>query len=324
LHNQDEIDRKDVRIGDTVYVRRAGDVIPEIVAVVLEKRPHPPPPRFDILERYPVCPVCGSRVVRLPGEAVARCTGGLYCPAQRKQSLLHFASRRAMDIDGLGEKLVDQLVDQGLVKTPVDLYRLDVPTLARLERMGEKSAQKLIAAIDRSRHTTLARFIYALGIRNVGEATARDLAHHFGSLDALMNADEAALMAVPDIGPVVAESIRQFFAEPHNRQVIAGLRRVGVTWPERREASARTALTGKTFVLTGTLASMTRDEARERIEAAGGRVSASVSKKTDYVVAGSEPGSKLARARELGVPVLDEAGFLALLGENDTHPRKTT
>jgi DNA ligase (NAD+) len=324
LHNQDEIDRKDVRIGDTVYVRRAGDVIPEIVAVVLEKRPHPPPPRFDILERYPVCPVCGSRVVRLPGEAVARCTGGLYCPAQRKQSLLHFASRRAMDIDGLGEKLVDQLVDQGLVKTPVDLYRLDVPTLARLERMGEKSAQKLIAAIDRSRHTTLARFIYALGIRNVGEATARDLAHHFGSLDALMNANEAALMAVPDIGPVVAESIRQFFAEPHNRQVIAGLRRVGVTWPERREASARTALTGKTFVLTGTLASMTRDEARERIEAAGGRVSASVSKKTDYVVAGSEPGSKLARARELGVPVLDEAGFLALLGENDTHPRKTT
>ena len=324
LHNQDEIDRKDVRIGDTVYVRRAGDVIPEIVAVVLEKRPHPPPPRFDILERYPVCPVCGSRVVRLPGEAVARCTGGLYCPAQRKQSLLHFASRRAMDIEGLGEKLVDQLVDQGLVKTPVDLYRLDVPTLARLERMGEKSAQKLIAAIDRSRHTTLARFIYALGIRNVGEATARDLAHHFGSLDALMNADEAALMAVPDIGPVVAESIRQFFAEPHNRQVIAGLRRVGVTWPERREASARTALTGKTFVLTGTLASMTRDEARERIEAAGGKVSASVSKKTDYVVAGSEPGSKLARARELGVPVLDEAGFLALLGENDTHPRKTT
>ncbi len=315
LHNQDEIDRKDVRIGDTVYVRRAGDVIPEVVAVVLEKRPSPPPPRFDILERYPVCPVCGSHVVRLPDEAVVRCTGGLYCPAQRKQSLLHFASRRAMDIEGLGDKLVDQLVDRGIVNTPVDLYRLDWPTLARLDRMGEKSAQNLIDAIDKSRNTTLARFIFALGIRNVGEATARDLALHFGSLDALMKANDAQLMEVPDVGPVVAESITQFFAEPHNCEVIEGLRRAGVHWPENENYRARAggSLSGKLFVLTGTLASLTREAAKEKIAAAGGKVSGSVSKKTDYVVAGADPGSKLEKAQELGIPVLDEAGFMALL-----------
>ncbi len=320
LHNQDEIDRKDVRVGDSVIVRRAGDVIPEIVGVVLERRPSPPPPRFDILQHYPVCPVCGSRVVREPGEAVTRCTGGLYCPAQRKQALLHFASRRAMDIEGLGEKLVDQLVDRGLVETPADLYRLDLPTLAGLERMAEKSAGNLLAAIDKSRETTLARFIYALGIPNVGEATARDLAQHFGSLDALLGADVERLQQVPEVGPVVARSIRDFLDEPHNRQVIEALRAAGVHWREAAgKGSTPGPLSGKTFVLTGTLPHLSRDQAKEMIEAAGGRVSGSVSKKTDYVVVGAEPGSKYDRALELKIPLLDEEGLLRLLGdESDT------
>ena len=314
LHNQDEIDRLDVREGDSVIVRRAGDVIPEVVAVVKERRPHPAPPRFNILQRYPACPVCGSRVMRQPGEATIRCTGGLYCPAQRKQALLHFASRRAMDIDGLGEKLVDQLVDSGIVHTPADLYKLDLEQLAGLERMGEKSAANLLAAIGKSKHTTLARFIYALGIRNVGEATAKDLARHFGSLDDLMAADEETLMQVPEVGPVVAQSIIQFFAEPHNREVIGQLRAAGVCWPEsapRRKPMGR--LAGKTLVLTGTLPHMTRDEAKSRIEAAGGKVAGSVSKKTDYVVAGSDAGSKLAKAQELGIAILDEGALLKLL-----------
>ena len=320
LHNQDEIDRKDVRVGDSVIVRRAGDVIPEIVGVVLERRPSPPTPRFDILQHYPVCPVCGSRVVREPGEAVTRCTGGLYCPAQRKQALLHFASRRAMDIEGLGEKLVDQLVDRGLVETPADLYRLDLPTLAGLERMAEKSAGNLLAAIDKSRETTLARFIYALGIPNVGEATARDLAQHFGSLDALLGADVERLQQVPEVGPVVARSIRDFLDEPHNRQVIEALRAAGVHWREAAgKGSTPGPLSGKTFVLTGTLPHLSRDQAKEMIEAAGGRVSGSVSKKTDYVVVGAEPGSKYDRALELKIPLLDEEGLLRLLGdESDT------
>ncbi len=316
LHNQDEIDRKDVRVGDTVIVRRAGEVIPEIVGVVLERRPHPEPPRFDILQHYPVCPVCGSKVVREAGEAVVRCTGGLYCPAQRKQALLHFASRRAMDIEGLGEKLVDQLVDQGLVRTAADLYRLDLATLVRLERMAEKSAGNLLAAIDKSKHTSLARFIYALGIPHVGEVTAKDLARHFGSLDALLSADVETLQQVPDVGPVVAQAIVDFLSEDHNRQVISALRAAGVHWPEgQAQRSGHGPLAGKTFVLTGTLASLTRDQATALIEAAGGKVSGSVSKNTDYVVAGADPGSKLDKALALGVTVLDEAGLRRLLNQ---------
>ncbi|MFH0933880.1 MAG: NAD-dependent DNA ligase LigA, partial [Pseudomonadota bacterium] len=270
LHNQDEIDRKDVRVGDTVIVRRAGDVIPEVVAAVLERRPHPPPARFNILQTCPVCPECGSHVVRLEGEAAARCTGGLVCPAQRKQALLHFASRRAMDIEGLGDKLVDQLVDRGLLHTPADVYSLSLETLAGLERMAEKSAANLLAAIETSKATTLARFIFALGIRNVGETTAKDLARHFGSLNKLMAASEADLLAVRDVGPIVAQSILQFFAEPHNRGVIATLRGVGVHWPESTGLQQSAGiLAGKTLVLTGTLPTLARDAAKDRIEAAG-------------------------------------------------------
>ena len=319
LHNQDEIDRKDVRIGDWVIVRRAGDVIPEVVAPVVERRGGDLP-RFVLLEKFPVCPVCGSHVVRGEDEAVARCTGGLFCPAQRKQALLHFAGRRAMDIEGLGEKLVDQLVDAAIVKTPVDLYRLGVLALANLERMGEKSAHNLLAAIEKSRSTTLARFIFALGIRNVGEATARDLARHFGNLDALMAADADALQQVPDVGPVVAQSIAAFFGEPHNREVIEQLRAARVRWAEGEPAGAANGLfAGKTFVLTGTLPTLTRDEAKALIEAQGGKVAGSVSKRTHYVVAGADAGSKLARAQELGVPVVDEAGLRVLLSETDTN-----
>ena len=311
LHNEDEMHRKDVMIGDTVVVRRAGDVIPEIVRVVHEKRPRDAK-AFAMPKR---CPVCGSDIVRLPDEAVARCTGGLVCAAQRKQALLHFASRRAMDIEGLGEKLVDQLVEQSVVRTPADLYKLGVAKLAELERMAEKSAQNVVAAIDRSRRTTLARFVYALGIRNVGEATAADLARHFGSLDRLMDASEDELQEVADVGPVVAMSVRRFFSERHNREVVEQLRAGGVRWDEHAPAARAPAglLAGKVFVLTGTLPSMTRDEAKERIEAQGGKVASSVSKKTDFVIAGEEAGSKLDKARELGVPVLDQAGLQDLL-----------
>ncbi|MBU4499311.1 MAG: NAD-dependent DNA ligase LigA [Gammaproteobacteria bacterium] len=318
LHNQDEIDRKDVRVGDTVIVRRAGDVIPEVVAAVLERRPQPVPPRFNILQTCPVCPECGSHVVRLDGEAAARCTGGLVCPAQRKQALLHFASRRAMDIEGLGDKLVDQLVDRGLLHTPADVYSLSLEPLAGLERMAEKSAANLLAAIETSKATTLARFIFALGIRNVGETTAKDLARHFGSLDKLMAASEADLLAVHDVGPIVAQSILQFFAEPHNREVIATLRGAGVRWQESTSLQQSAGiLAGKTLVLTGSLPTLAREAAKDRIEAAGGKVAGSVSKKTDYVVAGAEAGSKLDKARELGVAILDETGLLALLAAND-------
>ncbi|HYG12858.1 MAG TPA: NAD-dependent DNA ligase LigA, partial [Methylophilaceae bacterium] len=297
---------------DTVIVRRAGDVIPEVVSVVLERRPPEARP-YSLLEAiHHVCPVCGSHAMRLPDEAVVRCTGELVCPAQRKQAILHFAGRRAMDIEGLGDKLVDQLVDQGHIHRLSDIYQLDLATLTNLERMGEKSAQNLLQAITRSRQTTLPRFIYALGIRNVGEATAKDLAHHFGALDTLMAAESEALLQVNDVGPVVAESVRQFFAEPHNLEVITELRRLGVHWEEGASRQSG-ALSGKTFVLTGTLPTLSRDEARERIEAAGGKVSGSVSKKTDFVVAGAEAGSKLTKAQELGIALLDEAGLLDLL-----------
>jgi DNA ligase (NAD+) len=311
LHNEDELRRKDVRIGDTVIVRRAGDVIPEVVAVVKDKRP-----RGAAEFNMPAaCPVCGSAVVRLPDEAVARCSGGLICAAQRKQALLHFASRRAMDIEGVGEKLVDQLVDQDIVKTAADLYRLGVVALAGLERMAEKSAQNVLQAVEHSKNTTLARFIFALGIRNVGEATAKELARYFGSMERLMQANEEALRQVPDIGPVVALSIAQFFSEVHNREVIEQMRACGVHWPEGepRASTSTTILAGKTFVLTGTLPNMSRDEAKELIEAQGGKISGSVSGKIDYVVAGTEAGTKLAKAEQLGVAVLDEAGLLQLL-----------
>ena len=319
LHNEDEVRRKDVRVGDTVVVRRAGDVIPEVVRMLPERRPIMAP-EFVLPKS---CPVCGSHVVRGADEAVARCSGGLFCPAQRKQALLHFAARRAMDIEGLGEKLVEQLVDADIVRTPADLYRLGLLALANLERMAEKSASNLLEAIERSKTTTLARFIFALGIRNVGESTARDLARHFGALDALLEADEAALLAVPDVGPIVAQCLLQFLAEPHNREVIEQLRAAGIVFPEGEgEAAELGPLAGKTLVLTGTLPQLARDEAKALIEAAGGKVSGSVSRKTHYVVAGSEAGSKLAKAQELAVPIIDEAQLRILLNlpEGDTTP----
>ena len=309
LHNEGELHRKDVRVGDTVVVRRAGDVIPEVVSVQLRRRPHGTHP-FHLPKK---CPVCGSAVVREEDGAIARCSGGLYCAAQRKQALRHFASRRAMDVEGLGERLVDQLVDSGMVETPADVYSLNVGQLAGLERMGEKSAENLVDALEKSKHTTLERFVYALGVRNVGESTARDLARHFGSLERLLAADAETLEQVPEIGPVVARSIRQFFDEPHNREVVRKLRAAGVKWKEGAGVPARAPGEVKTFVLTGTLPNMTRDEARARIEAVGHKVVGSVSKKTDYVVAGSDAGSKLERAQELGVTILDEDQFLDFL-----------
>ena len=318
LHNEDETRRKDVRIGDTVIVRRAGDVIPEVVSVVLEKRPANAGEPFDLFKRlHGKCPVCGSRIVREEGEANWRCSGGLFCPAQRKQALLHFAGRRAINIDGLGDKLVDQLVDAHLVETPADLYKLNMSALVNLERMGEKSALNLLDAIEHSKRTTLARFIFALGIRNVGEATAKDLAQRFGSLDNLLAAGAENLQQVRDVGPVVAQSIADFLAEAHNREVIAQLRAGGVHWPEHEQRQmTELPFIGKTFVLTGTLAAMSRDEAKERLEALGAKVSGSVSKKTDYVVAGAEAGSKLDKAQELGVSLLEEQQFIALLNEH--------
>lgn len=310
LHNEDEVRRKDVRIGDTVVVRRAGDVIPEIVRVVIERRP-PDAREFTMPKK---CPECGSAVERLPDEAIARCTGGLVCPAQRKQALHHFASRHAMDIDGLGEKLIDQLVDGGRVKTPADIYRLTAADLASLERMADKSAANVIAAIGESRVTTLARFVFALGIRHVGEATARDLAAHFGALDPILGASEEDLLEVRDVGPVLAESIHGFLAEPHNRRVIAALRQAGVRFPEGPPKRAITGpLVGKTFVLTGMLPSLSRDDAKALLERSGATVASSVSKKTDYVVAGADAGGKLAKARALGVAIIDEARMRALV-----------
>ena len=310
LHNEDEARRKDVRVGDTVIVRRAGDVIPEVVAVVPEKRIH----EAQLFTMPRRCPVCGSEAVREEGEADYRCTGGLFCGAQRKQAILHFAQRRALDIEGLGEKLVDQMVEGNVIKTLPDLYRLGLAALSNLDRMADKSAQNLLAALEKSKHTTLPRFLFGLGIRHVGEATAKDLARHFGKLDGIMDASVEELLEVPDVGPVVAESIHRFFQQPHNREVVEQLRACGVTWPEG-EPAARVPkpLAGKTIVLTGTLATLTRDEAKDMLEAAGAKVAGSVSKKTDYVVAGAEAGSKLDKARELGVTVLDEDGLRELL-----------
>jgi DNA ligase (NAD+) len=317
LHNEDEIRRKDVRIGDTVIVRRAGDVIPEIVRVLPERRPDDAR-EFVMPTR---CPECDSAIERLPDEAVARCTGGLICPAQRKQALRHFASRHALDIEGLGEKLIDQLVDTERLRTAADIYRLTAEELASLPRMAEKSAANVIAAIERSKTTTLARFIYALGIRHVGEATARDLAAHFGALAPLLDATEEELLQVRDVGPVLALAIRDFFAEPHNREVIAALRAGGVSWKEgspRRAVSG--PLAGCTFVLTGTLPTLSRDEAKTLLEAAGATVAGSVSKKTDYVVAGSDAGGKLAKARDLGIEILDEAGMQRIIRQGPEKP----
>jgi DNA ligase (NAD+) len=311
LHNEDEIRRKDVRIGDTVIVRRAGDVIPEVVGPVLDKRA-PDAPLFQMVSH---CPVCGSAIERPAGEAIARCTGGLFCGAQRKQSLIHAASRKALDIEGLGDKLVEQLVDRGRLHSLADIFELTEQELAGYERMGQKSAQNLVQAIDVARKPTLDRFIYALGIRHVGETTARDLARHFMSIEALMQADEDALLSVSDVGPVVAASIAHFFAEAHNREVIEDLLKAGVQ-PQAPDllSGAQASMAGLTFVLTGTLPTWTREEAAQAIMAAGGKVSGSVSKKTSYVVAGEEAGSKLAKAQSLGVPVLDEPGLRALLG----------
>ncbi len=318
LHNEDEIRRKDVRIGDWVNVRRAGDVIPEIVSVVLSRR------RADVREfsMPSSCPVCGSHVARLPGEAIARCTGGLFCAAQRKQALWHFASRRAMNIEGLGEKLVDQLVDSELVHDAADLYTLQPERLAAMERMGEKSAHNLTQAIDASRHRSCARLVYALGIRHVGEQTAKDLMHHFGTLAALMHADEPALLAVRDVGEVVAGSIRQFFAEPHNLAVLERLQAAGVICEGKAALSGATLpLAGQTVVLTGTLSRWTRDEARALIEQSGGRVAGSVSKKTAFVLAGEQAGSKLEQAHALDIPVWSEERFFEWLHSNsgDRH-----
>ena len=313
LHNELEARRKDVRVGDTVIVRRAGDVIPEVVSVVLDRRP----PDATVFTMLSHCPVCGSLAEREEGEVDHRCTGGLFCSAQRKQAIWHFAHRRAMDVDGLGDKLVDQLVDAGQVNSLADLYHLKLDKLANMDRMAEKSAVNLLEALEKSKTTTLGRFLFSLGIRHVGEATAKELARHFGQLDAIMAASEDALLQVADVGPVVAHSIRTFFDQPHNREVVQALRDAGVSWPEG-EALAPTEmpLTGITVVLTGTLQSMGRDEAKEKLEALGAKVAGSVSKKTHYVVAGAESGSKLDKAQTLGVPVLDDTGLALLLTGN--------
>jgi len=310
LHNEDEARRKDVRVGDTVIVRRAGDVIPEVVSVLPDRRVDEP--AMFTMPRQ--CPVCGSAAVREEGEADYRCTGGLFCSAQRKQAILHFAQRRAVEIEGLGDKLVDQLVDAGIINTLPDLYRLGFAALASLARMADKSAQNILDALEKSKQTTLPRFLFGLGIRHVGEATAKALARHFGKLDAIMDASEEALLAVADVGPIVAKSIRTFFDQEHNREVVEQLRACGVTWQEGEPAPvAAQPLSGQTFVLTGTLPTLGREEAKALIEAAGGKVAGSVSKKTSFVVAGAEAGSKLDKARELGVAVLDEGQLKEML-----------
>jgi DNA ligase (NAD+) len=338
LHNEDEARRKDVRVGDTVIVRRAGDVIPEVVSVLLDKRVGDAP----IFTMPRICPVCGSAAMREEDEADYRCTGGLFCGAQRKQAILHFAQRRAVEVDGLGDKLVDQLVDANVVRTLPDLYRLGLRALAEiekigvdelfakltaderqtvaakqlkdLERMAELSAQNIVGALEKSKRTTLPRFLFGLGIRHVGEATAKELARHFGKLDSIMDATVEQLLEVADVGPIVALSLRTFFDQPHNREVVEQLRACGLTWPEGEPAAvAPKPLAGKTFVITGTLPTLSRDEAKDLLEAAGAKVAGSVSKKTSYVVAGAEAGSKLDKARELGVAVLNESELKELL-----------
>jgi DNA ligase (NAD+) len=313
LHNEDEARRKDVRVGDTVIVRRAGDVIPEVVGVVIDKRQS----GADIFTMPKICPVCGSPALRDEGEADYRCSGGLFCSAQRKQAFLHFAQRRAVEVDGLGEKLIDQLVDSGVVSTLPDLYKLGLTALVQLDRMAEKSAINILNALETSKKTTLPRFIYGLGIRHVGEATAKEFARHFGTLDAFMQATEEELLQVSDVGPVVAQSVRTFFEQAHHQEIVEQLRACGVTWEEGPPAErAPQPLTGKTVVLTGTLPNLGREEAKAMLEAAGAKVAGSVSQKTSYVVAGAEAGSKLDKALALGVPVLDEAGLLSLLNSD--------
>ena len=310
LHNEDEARRKDVRVGDTVVVRRAGDVIPEVVSVLPEKRL----PDAMLFTMPAQCPVCGSTAVREEGEADHRCSGGLFCSAQRKQAILHFAQRRAVEVEGLGDKLVDQLVDSGIIRTLPDLYRLGLTSLAALDRMADKSAQNIVDALQVSKQTTLPRFLFGLGIRHVGEATAKALARHFGSLDAIMDASVEGLLEVADVGPVVAQSIHTFFGQPHNREVVAQLRACGLQWEEGAPAERKpTPLSGKTLVITGTLPTLSRDQAKDLIEGAGGKVAGSVSKKTHYLLAGLEAGSKLDKARELGVAVIDENGLKELL-----------
>ena len=313
LHNMDELHRKDVRVGDTVIVRRAGDVIPEVVKIIPERRPK----RTRIVKAPANCPVCGSAVVREEGEAVARCSGGLFCAAQRAESLKHFVSRRALDVDGLGSKLIEQLVAIDRIKTPADLYHLTRDELAGMDRMGEKSADNLIAAIKKSKNTTLERFLYGLGIRDVGDATASSLAAHYGKLTSIMEADEESLQTVQDVGPIVASSIHSFFAEKHNQEVIKSLIDSGLTWKETKPLlkPADGRLSGKTFVLTGTLSSMTRDEAKDKIQAAGGKVTGSVSKKTSFVVYGDNAGSKLTKAQNLGIETIDEHSFQKILSD---------
>jgi DNA ligase (NAD+) len=311
LHNIDEVRRKDVRVGDTVVVRRAGDVIPEVVRVV--KHISDDAPKVELPS---VCPVCGSEVIQAEGEAVARCTGGFTCRAQRQEALRHFAGRRAMDIEGLGDKIIEQLIEQDLVKSPADLYTLTPEQLSGLERMGDKSAAKLVQAIQKSKDTTLPRFLFALGIRDVGEATALALAQHFGNLEKLLDAGVDEIQLVQDVGPVVAAHVAAFVASPDHRKVIARLRKEGVAWADvARPRVEGQPFAGMTFVITGTLDSMSREEAQEELVALGAKVSGSVSKKTRYVVAGADPGSKLKKATELGVEVLDEAQFAALLAE---------
>ena len=313
LHNEDELRRKDLKIGDTVVVRRAGDVIPEVAAVIYAKRPAD----AQDFVMPTQCPECGSAIIKLEGEAIARCTGGLICPAQRKQALLHYSQRRAVDIEGLGDRLVEQLVDADLVHTPADIYRLGIAALSNLERMAEKSASNLVASVEKSKQTTLPKFLFGLGIRHVGESTAKDLAKHFGKLEPIMDATPEQLLEVNDVGPVVAQSIRRFFDEPHNREVVEQLRACGVQWKESEPKAvpnvATGAFAGKTVVLTGTLTGMSRDEAKEKLEVAGAKIAGSVSKKTDFVIAGLEAGSKLDKAQELGVTVIDEAQFVAML-----------
>lgn len=312
LHNADEVRRKDIRVGDTVIVRRAGDVIPEVIKSIPEQRPT----NAEIFAMPTRCPVCDSDVETVPGEAIARCSGGLYCQAQRKEAIKHFASRRALDIEGLGDKLVDQLLEKGFVNTVADLFHLKVAELAKLERMGKKSAENLLAAVEKSKQTTLPRFLYALGIREVGEVTAQILANHFRTLESIMAANEAALQRVTDVGPTLAYHIATFFQQAHNRDVIKQLLQAGVCWEETAATpEADQPLANKVFVLTGALDSMSREEAKARLQALGAKVTGSVSKRTDYVVAGAEPGSKLAKAKEFGVKIIDEAHLLALLGD---------
>ena len=312
LHNEDEVLRKDVRVGDIVVVRRAGDVIPEVLMALKDKRIDDLP----VFQMPQNCPICQSQIEKLPGEVIARCTGGLFCNAQKLQSIIHFAHRRAMNIDGLGEKIVEQLVNENLIRNPADLYKLGFSSLLGLQRMGDKLASNLLESIENSKNTTLARLIFALGIRHVGEATAKDLAYHFGSMDAFMAATEDQLLKVHDVGPVIVQSIHNFMSQPHNREVIEQLMACGINPQEvKREEAQESLFKNKTVVLTGTLPSLTRDQAKEILEKVGARVAGSVSKKTDFLLAGADAGSKLEKANELGVRVINEQELMNLLNQ---------